>query len=100
MNKVALIAGALVLATAAANASPGGGSYNQGSYQAREGYGYSFQPTNLSPRQPDHGLLGWQKKKLALWRTEALKRQQEDGGTLTASDRDYLHAKLDRILVP
>lgn len=99
MNKVALIAGAFVLTTAAANASPRG-SYNQGAYQAREGYGYPLQPTNLSPRQPDHGLLRWQKEKLVLWRTEALKRQQEDGGTLTASDRDYLHAKLDRILVP
>ncbi|MGH6887764.1 MAG: hypothetical protein ACREHF_00955 [Rhizomicrobium sp.] len=110
--QVAFAASALALAATAAPAASnangvvgsGAGmqSQNQNALAARQGYVSPFwQPNSeLALAQPRHGLLSWQADKLRQLRAEAVKRQQDDGGTLSVSDRAYLHAKLDRILVP
>lgn len=127
MNRLRTVLAALILAAAAtqagAHGAAAGASFAAGgaaigsrastsatavqsqaqlALAAREGYGNAeasdlglLEYTRPEPRLPE-----WRLEKLRAFTAEVVQRQAADGGTLSESDRAYLHAKLSRILVP
>ena len=120
MTRLHAVLAALILAAAATEAgahgtAAGGGaaignttgttavqSQGQLALAAREGTG-SAETSDLGLLEytrPEPRLPEWRLEKLRAFTAEVVQRQAADGGTLSESDRAYLHAKLSRILVP